>query len=130
MNRKHESAELGIEQSEYTPRRSYVSFIVAGVVCLLLALLIWVVVMNTEDTALVPLELTGGNDGYTYVLSDTDLEVSGTVYFLKQAECIEVQVPEAAIGSGTCEITLADLMLPEGVSLTGELSLTLTVTEK
>ncbi|MBQ2757165.1 MAG: hypothetical protein IJF31_01650 [Clostridia bacterium] len=130
MNRKHENADIAMEQSEYTPHRSHVSLIVAGLVCLMLALLIWLLVMNTDDTAYVSLELTGGDAAYTYVLSDTALEVSGATYFLKKAESIQVTVPAAANESGTYEVELADLVLPEGVALVQDLSLTLTVTHK
>ena len=130
MNRKHENAELGMESGEYTPHRSHVSLVVAGLACLLLALFVWLFVMNGDDTAYVTLELTGGSSEYSYVLSDTDLEVSGAVHFLKKAESIRVIVPESAIGNGTYKIALADLVLPEGVSLTEELDLTLTVTQK
>lgn len=130
MNRKHENADIGIEQSEYIPHRSHVSLVVAGLICLALALLIWLLVMNADNTAYVSLELTGGDAAYTYVLSDTELEVSGAVYFLKKAENIRVTVPATATESGTYEIELVDLVLPEGVALTEDLSLTLTVTQK
>ncbi|MBE6605068.1 MAG: hypothetical protein E7639_05125 [Ruminococcaceae bacterium] len=130
MNRKHENADIGMEQSEYTPHRSHVSLVVAGLICLVLALLIWLLVMNADSTAYVALELTGGDSAYTYVLSDTELEVSGAVYFLKKAENIQVTVPANATESGTYEIQLVDLVIPEGVALTEELSLTLTVTQE
>ena len=130
MNRKHDNMDDGMEANERVPHRKQVSTIVAAVVCLLLALLIWLLVMNTNDTAYVPLEITGGTEAYTYVLSDTELEVGGAVQFLKGSKAIKVIVPEAATENGTYALQLADLVLPEGVALVEELHLTLTVTKK
>ena len=130
MNRKHENVDIGMEVNEYMPHRRSVSAIVAAVACLLLALLIWLFVMNTNDTAYVSLEITGGTEAYTYVLSDTELEVGGAVHFLKGAKTIGVIVPDTATESGTYALQLADLVLPEGVALAEELHLTLTVTKK
>ena len=130
MNRKHENMDVGMEANEYMPHRKHVSTIIAAVVCLLLAFLIWLLVMNTNDTAYVALEITGGTEAYTYVLSDTELEVGGAVQFLKGSKTIKVIVPESATENGTYALQLADLVLPEGVALVEELHLTLTVTKK
>ena len=130
MNRKHENAELGIESGEYAVRRSRLSLVIAAIVCLLLAVVVWLFVMNVEDTAYVPLVIKGGAANCTYVLSDAELEVSGTVLFLKRADCIEVVVPETCGTPGTHTITLANLVLPEGVALTEIPNLTLTIEEK
>ncbi len=130
MNRKHENAEFGIDNGEYAVRRSRLSLVVAAVVCLMLAVVVWLFVMNVEDTAYVPLEIKGGTADCTYVLSDTELQVNGTVLFLKKAECIEVIVPEGCDLPGTYTLTLANLVLPEGVSLTEVPNLTLTIEQK
>ncbi len=130
MNRKHENADLGIENGEHAAHRSRLSLVIAAVVCLLLAVVVWLFVMNVEDTAYVPLVIKGGAANCTYVLSDAELEVSGTVLFLKRADCIEVIVPETCGTPGTYNLTLANLVLPEGVSLTEVPNLTLTVEEK
>ncbi|MBR2010242.1 MAG: hypothetical protein IKA06_00630 [Clostridia bacterium] len=130
MNRKHENTELGTDNGEYAVRRSRLSLIVAAVVCLLLAVVVWLMVMNVKDSKKLPLEVVGAQAEYTYVLSDAELEVSGAVVFLKMAERIEVIVPEQATAPGTYVIALEDLVLPEGVSLSELTDLTLTVSKK
>ncbi|MBQ2773429.1 MAG: hypothetical protein IJF45_03670 [Clostridia bacterium] len=130
MNRKNENTELGIDNGEYAVRRSRFSLVIAAVVCLLLAVVAWLMVMNAKDTKNLPLEVVGEQPGYTYVLSDAELEVSGAVVFLKAADRIEVIVPEQATAPGTYVIALEDLVLPEGVSLSELTGITLTVSEK
>ena len=115
---------------EYTVRRSRLSLVVAAVCCLILAVLVWLFVMNAGDTKRLPLVLVGGADEYVYTLSDAELEVSGAVLFLKKAEKIEVVVPEEATQPGTYAIALDKLVLPEGVSLSELTGITLTVTKK
>ena len=130
MNRKHENADLAIDSGEYAVRRSRLSLVVAAIVCLLLAVVVWLMVMNVKDTKQLSLEIVGAKAEYQYVLSDTELEVSGAVVFLKKAEHIKVIVPADAIAPGTYVIALEDLVLPEGVSLSELTGLTLTVTPK
>ena len=130
MNRKHEHAELGTDNSEYTVHRSRLSLVVAAALCLLLSVIVWLFVMNVEDTAYVSLELKGGAECCVYVLSDTQLEVRGTVLFLKKADVIEVIVPDTMCEPGTYSLSLENLVLPEGVSLTEIPNLTLTVEGK
>lgn len=131
MNRsKHENADLGIENGEYAVHRSHLSLIIAAVICLLLAVIVWLMVMNVEDTAYIPLEVKGGTADCTYLLSDTELEVSGTVLFLKKADRIEVIVPPTFEQPGTYTLSLSNLVLPEGVSLSELPNLTLTVERK
>ena len=130
MNRKHENEKLEIDNGEYAVRRSRLSLVIAAVVCLLLAVVVWLAVMNVEDTKHLPLVLVGGESQYTYVLSDAELEVSGSVVFLKKAEEIKVIVPEEANSPGTYVIALEELVLPEGVSVSELAGITLTVAEK
>ncbi len=130
MNRKHEQTGLDMDNSEYTVRRSRLSLVVAAVLCLLLSVIVWLFVMNVEDTAYVSLELKGGAQGCIYALSDAQLEVSGTVLFLKKADVIEVIVPDTMCTPGTYVLSLENLVLPEGVSLTEIPNLTLTVEGK
>ncbi len=130
MNRKHENEKLEIENGEYAVRRSRLSLVVAAVVCLLLAVVVWLVVMNVEDSKRLPLVLVGGESQYVYALSDAELEVSGAVVFLKKAEEIRVIVPEEANTPGTYVIALEKLVLPEGVSLSELTGITLTVSGK
>ena len=128
MNRKHEQQD--IDNSEYTVRRSRLSLFVAAAACLLLSVIVWLFVMNADSTAYVTLELKGGSEGCEYTLSDTELEVSGTVLFLKRAEVIRVIVSEEMNSPGTYTLSLSNLVLPEGVALIEIPNLTLTVTSK
>ena len=130
MNRKHEEEKLVIDNGEYAVRRSRLSLVIAAVVCLLLAVVVWLAVMNVKDTKHLPLTLVGGDSEYTYVLSDAELEVSGSVVFLKMAEEIKVIVPEDANSPGTYIIPLETLVMPQGVSLSELTGITLTVTGK
>lgn len=128
MNRKHEQQNM--DNSEYTVRRSRLSLFVAVVACLLLSVIVWLFVMNAESTAYVSLELKGGFEGCEYTLSNAELEVSGTVLFLKKAEVIQVIVSDEMNSPGTYTLSLSNLVLPEGVALIEIPNLTLTVTRK
>lgn len=127
MNRKHE--RVTAENGEYAVRSSRKRDIVAAVVCLLLALVVWLFVMNADDTASVALTLQGGEQAYSYTLSAENLEVAGRVMAIKGAkrDGIVVNIPAEATAPGSYEIELEDLVLPEGVALTSLPELTLTV---
>lgn len=127
---KHDIKSMNEDNGEYVERRSSLSLVIAAIACLLLAVLVWFFVMNANDTKTLPLVLVGGEDEYSYVFSDTELEVSGAVLFLKKAKQIEVVVPEEATAPGTHVLTIENLVLPEGVSLSELTGMTLTVSEK
>ena len=127
---EREMKHMNADNGEYTVRHSRLSTVIAAVCCLILAFLVWIVVMNAEDTKRLPLVLVGGESEYIYTLSDVELEVSGAVLYLKKAEKIEIAVPEEAITPGTYAIALEKLVLPEGVSLSELTGITLTVSEK
>ena len=122
--------QVEANRGEYTVHRSRLSMIVAAVCCLILAFVVWMLVMNAGDTKRLPLVLVGGGEEYTYTLSDAELEVSGSVLYLKKAEKIEVVVPAEAVEPGTYAIALEKLVLPEGVSLSELTGITLTVSKK
>lgn len=118
MNRNSVEAEKQNERQpgdEYVVRRSRRADIIAIVVCILLALIVWVVVMNTKDTDYVELEILAPGE-YEYVLSENLLEVEGSVSALRRAEPIGVKVARFD-EIGEYSLTLDDLMLPEGVTL-------------
>ena len=70
------SADIEQGNGEYAVRRSRRANIIAIVVCLLLALLVWVMVMNAEDTERVSLALDVPEDSaYTYELSTDEIEI-------------------------------------------------------
>jgi len=128
VNRKHmpPTAEAEANKSgEYAVHRHWLMDIVALAICLALALLIWIVVMNTENTEEVSLRVLAPQEGYTYTLSIDRLEVEGKAVDLKSAESIGVCIPGHT--AGTYTLTEEDLVLPEGVQLTDSVEFTLTV---
>ena len=131
MNRKQTTPEQESELSksgEYAVHRSRVFDVIALLICLLLALLIWIGVMNAKDCEQVSLRVLAPHDDYTYTLSIDTLEVEGKSVDLKSAESIGVRVPGHAAGVYT--LTEEDLELPEGVRLTAPVEITLTVRPK
>ena len=132
MNRKHINEDISVENGEYAVRHRRKRDVVAAVICLLLALVVWLLVMNVDDTAQITLEVADASETYTYTLSDESLEVTGAVVALKQAkqEGITVKLPEGATLPGCYTITPNELILPEGVALTALPELTLTVTPR
>lgn len=132
MNRKLIDSQNDMEQQkngEYAVRRSRRSTIIAAVVCLLLALVVWVVIMGSGDSDYVVVRVEQPVDGFTYTLSVDFLEVEGTVASLRHADHIGVRVPQNAV-SGVYQLTVDDLVLPDGVHLTAEPEITLTVRAK
>ncbi len=101
----------------------------AVLLCLLLAFGVWLCVMNMQDTDYIPLELSGTEAGMHYTLSEDGVTVEGSVCDLKELSYIEVVVPAQATAPGTYELDAADLKIPDGIYLTGELRLTLTVSD-
>ena len=132
MNRKHEHESIAAENGEYAVHHSRRRDIIAAVICLVLAVVVWMLVMNVDDTAHVDLAVADGSDAYVYTLSDESLEVTGTVVALKKAKdaSIKVIVPDEAVAPGTYQLSLENLVLPEGVALLGLPDLTLTVSPK
>lgn len=129
MNRKHQlQNETEQQNGEYAVRRSRRFDIIALVICLLLAFVVWVVVMGTEDADHITLSVVDPVSSYTYTLSETYVEVMGNVSDLRLAKEIGVLVKDK--GPGIYTLTEQDLDLPEGVYLSEPLSLTLTVEAK
>ena len=127
MNRKHIHDDMTADNGEYAVRHSRKRDIVAAVICLLLAFVVWLFVMNADDTASVALALEGGNSAYTYTLSADSVEVTGKALTIKalQEDGILVKIPAEATAPGVYKV---ELVLPEGVALTSMPELVLTVT--
>lgn len=102
-------------------------FLVA-LVCVLLAFLVWLCVMNVRDTEHVALEIKEPRDGYVYELSSGTIEIEGNLVALKRVDAIEVMLPINEVG--TYVITEDFLVVPEGISLTANTRLTVTVTKQ
>ena len=111
--------------STVVPHRGLRSTVIAVLICALLATAVWLCVMNLEDTDYIPLEVEAPRAGYTYELSVDGVEVTGAVYALKDLDRVGVIVPGHVPGVYT--LTKEDLVLPEGVELSGEPHLTLKV---
>ena len=61
MNRKHIQEDMTAENGGYAVKSSRKRDIVAAVICLVLAMVVWLFVMNVDDTADVGLSLAGGS---------------------------------------------------------------------
>lgn len=131
MNRKLIDSQNDTEQQsgQYAVRRSRRSTIIAAAVCLLLALVVWVVIMGTGDSDYVAVCVLEPEEEFTYTLSVDLLEVEGTVGALRHADHIGVRLPQNAV-SGVYHLTVDDLVLPDGVHLTAEPDITLTIRAK
>lgn len=127
MNRKHlEQENDRLETGEYAVHRSRRSNIIAAVICLVLAFCVWLVVMNAQDTAYLPVQLGEGSDT-ACVLSATSLEVKGTVTAIKRADRIIVVLPDTITEPGTYVLTEQNLLFPDGVRPVEDVYLTVTV---
>lgn len=102
-------------------------FLVA-LVCVVLAFLVWLCVMNVRDTEHVVLEIKEQRDGYVYELSSGTIEIEGNLVALKRVDAIEVLLPSSE--AGTYVITEEFLVVPDGISLAGNTRLTVTVTKQ
>ncbi|MBE6630803.1 MAG: hypothetical protein E7624_08165 [Ruminococcaceae bacterium] len=130
MSDKKILQENGTEQKSSAPnvhKRVFSTLLALGV-CLVLALFVWIVVMNAEDTSCVTVRIVGPND-MEYELSDTDVEIEGTVAKLKELGVIEIVVP-AGTAAGVYRVTDVDLGLPDGVRVVEEWEALLTIKAK
>lgn len=129
MNRKHiEPAPEASQNGQFEVVRNRKMDIVAIVVCLLIAVLVWLVFMNTNDSDYVELSIANPADNCRYELSVTQVEIEGTISDLRRVSRIEVILPE---GEATeYHLNEGDLVLPEGVTLSKGLNLTVTVKPK
>jgi hypothetical protein len=134
MNHKHIDTTDELEQQgggEYTVKRSYHSTIIAAAICLLLALLVWIVVMSRPDSDYLSVCVVDPQAGYTYEVSADMIKVEGKVSDLRHAEVVGVRLPEHA-GSGEYKLSEGqlELELPDGVQLSVDIDLTVTVRAK
>jgi hypothetical protein len=132
MNRKLIDTQNDIEQQkngEYAVSHNRVATVIAALVCVLLAVVVWVVIMGKGDSDYVPVQLLNTTEEYTYTVSADFLEVTGTVGALRHADSIGIRVPDNAV-AGVYSLSIDDLILPEGVCPAGEIDLVLTVRAK
>ena len=119
------NAEQQENQALASHHRAYIN-VLAAAVCLLIAVLVWVSIMNAQDTDYIPVYVENPQSNVSYEFSADDVQVQGKVSALKHLTEINVYVPEG-LPSGTYRLTEADLNLPDGVHPVGDLKLTLTV---
>ena len=134
MNHKHIEATDALAQqsgSEYTVKSNRFTTVIAAAICLLLALAVWIVVMGRPDSDYLALCVLDRQEGYTYEVSADMIKVEGKVSDLRHAEVVGIRLPEQA---GAGEYKLSDgqlkLELPDGVQLSVDVDLTVTVREK
>ncbi len=113
------------DSGEYAVRRNIRADVAAAIVCLLLAVVTWVVIMNRTDTDYLAIDTSNLPEGYS--ISVTELEVTGKVSNLKHAGKIGVPTPSAAMTEGTYTLPAEYLILPEGLTLVGTPEIRLTV---
>ena len=124
---KEKDLLLDNEQQESAgarPRAGGPVTVLAFLLCLVLALVVWVCVMNTVDTDYILLALPEGVD---CTLSGTAVKVEGPVSALKELGAINVKCD--GLAPGTYPLTARLLELPEGVHLCTDVVVYLTVGE-
>ena len=117
------------KQGESTRRQEHRRFdLPVALVCVLIAFLVWLCVMNVRDTEHVSLEIEDALAGYTYELSTSTVEIEGNLATLKRVDAIHIEMP--VHGVGTYVIPEENILLPEGVSLASNTRITVTVRAK
>ena len=135
MNDKEILMEKDAEQekSSRAPRRSIYGAIIAAAVCVVLALVVWVGVMNTQDTDYIPVRLVGP-EGYRCHVSVDGVEVKGRVSDLRNLDEIVIELDEQEalrilfLGGGKADAE-DYLKLPDGVTIAGDLNAVITVSK-
>ena len=131
MNRKHIDSTTELDQQQngqYAVERNRKADIIAIVVCLLLAVLVWLVFMNRTESDYVELVVADTVEGCEYSLSVTQIEIEGSVTDLR--DITEIKVRLDSHEPGTYSLDEGDLVLPDGVVLSNALNLTVTVTKQ
>ncbi len=125
MNDKDILLDMGGEQDEVVrvSRRKLWSGILAAVICLLLAGLVWVCVMNSTDTDYIPIRVVSP-EGYTCTLSVDGVEVEGSVAALRRTKEIVITISEydaeyVLYYGGELSVNESILDLPEDMRLAG-----------
>lgn len=124
-----QNQNIAEENGESLVHRSRRGNVIAAILCVLFAVAIWAVVMNAEDSTDVELQLPLPAAGYTYTLSDDSIDIKGKIMDIKRVDAIRIVVPKEFQVEGTHTLSLEHLILPEGVSPTTAVEITLTVTE-
>lgn len=127
MSKKDRISENGEQKKAVTTashraRKVLLIDLIALLVCLLLAVLVWICAMNASDTDYVALKPEAGG---VCTFSADLVEVKGPVAQLKNTAVVEVTVKDLAPGVYT--LTEDMLKLPKDVHLSGDPHVTVTV---
>ena len=115
------------EEARHTVHHRW-DFLVA-IVCVLLAFLVWLCVMNVRDTEFVTLKVKDQLADYTYEISVGSVEIEGRLATLRNVDALQIEL--STHGVGTYTVDEADILLPDGVSLAGSVrNITVTVRAK
>ena len=127
MNDKEILMETGAEQERigHSSHHSVYGAVIALLICFALALVVWVGVMNTQDTDYIPVSVAAPM-GYECALSVDGVEVQGRVSDLRGLDRLVITIP-AGVSAGTYYVPAEMLELPDGVALTQEWNATLTI---
>ena len=95
MNDKDILMEKDVEQQSdaRVARHSVFGAMLAVLLCILLAGIVWVCVMNTQDTDFIPVRVQSA-EGYEYTLSVDVVEVEGKVSALRNLDVVEISIPD------------------------------------
>lgn len=115
------------DSGEYAVRRNIRADVMAVIICLLLAVVTWVVIMNHTDTDYLTVDTSSLPEGYS--ISVTELEVTGKVTDLRHADKITLPNLPVNMTPGTYTLRPDGLILPEGLKLVGSPEIKLTVAE-
>ena len=131
MNRKHIDTDQAKEpeNGEYALRRSRRSTVIAALVCLLLAFVVWTVLMGFMDSDHVAVRVLDAPADTVCTPSAELLEVRGALAVLRSTKEIGVKLLEDKGGDGVYRLADGELelVLPEGVALVSDVDLYVTV---
>lgn len=113
------------DSGEYAVRRNVRADVVAAILCLLLAVVTWVLIMNSTDTDYLAIDTGNLPEGYS--VSVTELEVTGKVSDLRRGGTIGLPNLPVGMEEGTYTLRNEGLVLPDGLTLVGTPEVKLTV---
>ena len=77
MRDKNTMIDVDAQQPAAVSHHKLYVNVLAALICLLIAVLVWVSVMNSQDTDYVPLRIENPQSNVTYEFSADDLQVQG-----------------------------------------------------
>ena len=120
------------ENGEYALRRSRRSTVIAALLCLLLAFVVWAVLMGFIDSDHVAVRVQNAPADTVCTSSVELVEVRGALAILRSTKEVEVKLLEDKNADGIYRLAEGELelILPEGVTLVSDVDLSVTVRAK